>query len=312
MHPSLSRESCIDCHAPIAAEWRESFHFLSVTGPLWTRIRAKRFDVLFDLLRVPCMNCHAPANVLDLPEGAYPDERSDQPQLGVDCVACHVSRGGILGTGRRTAPHDVAGDERFRDPAVASTRLCARCHDEPSDHARTVTQWRRTELARRGVTCLDCHMPPVEAPSVTGGPARPRRSHRFFGDKEVEMLRRALNATIRITPEREAVVTIVNDRVGHSLPASGTNWLLVRVTVRDGMGRVLEETERGFGTREWLPGYLDFWPFVHVSKIPYGETRDVVVDLPRGRGTVLAEFRYRDWFAVKDRDLVLDTIVTAY
>jgi len=25
-HSSLSRESCSDCHAPIAAEWRESFH----------------------------------------------------------------------------------------------------------------------------------------------------------------------------------------------------------------------------------------------------------------------------------------------
>lgn len=32
-HPTLSRQSCIDCHAPIAAEWVQSFHFRSVSGP---------------------------------------------------------------------------------------------------------------------------------------------------------------------------------------------------------------------------------------------------------------------------------------
>lgn len=316
VHTVLSRESCTECHAPIAAEWRESFHFRSVAGPFWERIRRKGFAGLFEKLRVPCMNCHAPATVLDLPAGAYPQERSDAPELGVDCVSCHVSKGRIVGGAEHRAagstPHETVGDERFRDPVLASTAICAKCHNEPLEHARTVEVWQRTELARQGLTCLHCHMPFVEAPVVAGGAARVRRSHRFPGDKDIEMLRTALNAAIDVATPGKAVVSIVNDRVGHSFPAAGTNSLIVRVTVRNETGTVVEEVERDFGTREWIPGYLDFWPFVRVTKIPAGEERAIAVRVPSGHGTISAEFRYRDWFAITDSDLVFARIVETY
>jgi nitrate/TMAO reductase-like tetraheme cytochrome c subunit len=313
VHSTLSRESCIECHAPIAAEWRQSFHYLSVTGPFWGRIRAKRFDSLFELLRVPCMNCHAPADVLDLPEGSFPAVRTDALALGVDCVSCHVSKQGIMGPGHSVeAPHDMHADERFRDANLASTVLCGHCHEEIADHGKVVTAWKRTSFAEEGVTCLDCHMPMIEAPVVEGGLPRSRRSHRFLGDKDKTMLNKALNASIVLAEDKQAIVRIVNDRVGHSFPAAGTNWLLVRVTVEDEEGRVVEEKERGFGTREWIPGYLDFWPFVKVSKIHHGEQRDIAVQLPSTHGQVSAEFRYRDWFAVTDKDLVFATITKKY
>lgn len=308
-HPLLSRESCIACHAPIAAEWRESFHFRSLEGPFWERIRRKRFDRLFDALRVPCRNCHAPANVLDLAAGAHPALRRDDQELGVDCVSCHVSIQGIHGAGQgREAPHEVIEDVRFLDPVRASTSLCASCHEESLPHARTVTAWKESEFGRKGTTCLDCHMPQVRAPSVQGGPPLVRRSHRFPGDKDPEFLRRALNATLELDAERRALVRIRNDRVGHSFPAAGMNWLLVTVTARDPQGEVLGQVERSFGTQEWIPGYLDFWPFQVVSKIPVGETREIGVSLPPGTERVTAEFRYRDWFAVKDRDVVIGTL----
>lgn len=313
VHASLSRESCEECHAPIAAEWRESFHFRSVTGPFWERVRAKGYDRLFKTLRVACMNCHAPANVLDLSEGAQPVQRTDEVARGVDCVSCHVSERGILGPGRfREAPHEVIGDERFRDPALTSVTICARCHEESAEHAKTVTAWRKTQFARNGVTCLNCHMPEIQAPSVTGGPPRARRSHRFLGDKNEEMLRNALNASIVLTDDRKAVVRIVNDRVGHSFPASGMNFLVVRVTVHDQEGRTVREVRREFGTKEWFPEYLDFWPFLKVTKIPYGESREIPVALPFGHGRVSAEFRYRDWATITDRDMVIGSLTRPY
>ncbi|MBI2752044.1 MAG: hypothetical protein HYX46_00775 [Betaproteobacteria bacterium] len=313
VHASLDRESCESCHAPIAAEWRESFHFRSVTGPFWERIRAKGYDRVFQALRVACMNCHAPANVLDLADGAKPVERTEDVARGVDCVSCHVSERGILGPGRLlNAPHEVIRDERFMNPALATATICASCHDEATDHAKTVTAWRETEFARNGVTCLHCHMPEVQAPSVSGGPSRLRRSHRFLGDKSEEMLRAALNASILLTDGRQAVVRIVNDRVGHSFPASGMNFLFVRVTVHDQSGRLVREVEREFGTTERLPGFLDFWPFLQVTKIPSGASRDIAVELPSGRGRVAAEFRYRDWATIVDRDRVIGTITTPF
>jgi hypothetical protein len=243
VHSQLSRESCAECHAPIAREWRESFHFQSVTGPYWERLRTKGFDSVFGALRMPCMNCHAPANVLDLTEGAHPVQRTDAVELGVDCVACHVSEQGIMGPGRHVeAPHEVIRDERFRDASLASTALCSTCHEEAGDCGKVVTEWQRTQFAADGVTCLHCHMPEITAPAVSGGPARRRRSHRFLGDKDDELLRAALNTSI-LLDDGQAVVRITNDRVGHSFPASGMNWLFVKLQAFDEGGRMVEEVD---------------------------------------------------------------------
>jgi nitrate/TMAO reductase-like tetraheme cytochrome c subunit len=312
-HPTISRESCSDCHAEIAAEWRESFHFRSLSGPFWQRIRSKGYEPLFKILRIPCVNCHAPANVLDLPNGAHPVERTDAARNGVDCVSCHVSERGILGPGLSTqAPHEVIGDERFRDPMLASKTICASCHEEEVSHAKTVTAWLATPFARDRVSCVDCHMPMIQSKPDAGTPQRFRRSHRFLADKNVEMLRRALNATIDLSGEGTAVVRIVNDRVGHSLPAGGTNSLIARVTVQDRQGTTVHEEEQAFGTKESLPGYLDFWPFLQVTKIAYGESRNIQVRLPEGHGRVSAEFRYRDWFTVTNRDITIATITREF
>ena len=312
-HPTLSRETCIECHAPIAEEWRQSFHYQSLTGPFWTRINNKGFATLFKTLRVPCKNCHAPANILDLPQGSSPALRTDALELGVDCVSCHVSTQGITGSGRTTdAPHEVLVDERFLQPELTSTRLCAPCHEEQGSQAKVVTSWKRSKFASEGITCVDCHMPKIEAAVTTTGPPRLRRSHRFPGDKDIQMLRKALNASLEVSEDRRAIVRIVNDRVGHDFPAAGTNSLIVKVVTEDESGKVLEVEEHSFGTIESIPGYLDFWPFHQVSKIPHGEHRDIVIQLPSTHGKVTAQFRYRDWFAITDKDVVFATITRNY
>jgi hypothetical protein len=259
------------------------------------------------------MNCHAPANVVDLADGAYPVERLEQVELGVDCTSCHVSERGIIGPGRYVkAPHEVIPDARFQSAALASMQICATCHDEQTDCGQVVTEWATSKFAEEGVTCLHCHMPETEGPLVVDGPPQPRRSHAFLGDKDEQMLRKALNASILFPDEGTAVVRITNDRVGHSLPASGMNWLLVKVQVHDEAGGLVQEVKQGFGSREILPGVLNFWPFMEITKIPYGETREIPVDLPPGRGLVSAEFRYRDWGDEQDQDVVFETMARAY
>lgn len=89
------------------------------------------------------------------------------------------------------------------------------------------------------------------------------------------MLRAALNATIEIRDDRRGVVAVTNDRTGHSFPAGGMNSLIVTAVVLDEPGREVDRRERTFGTREWIPDYLDFWPFLQVSKIPHGQSREI-------------------------------------
>ena len=322
-HPTLGRSDCVDCHAPIAEEWRQSYHYRSLTGTYWQDVRQLGYLELFDKARKPCLNCHAPANVLDVgdgsvsraaskdqlgvectpnilrnPQGSIPAARLDDVELGVDCTACHVSKRGIVGAGRRprVSDHETIADPRFQNPSIASETLCRTCH------RTTVEAWRRTALAAGGTTCLDCHMPEVRAPSVAGGVERVRRSHSFRADKDDAMLRNAMNATLEITADREARVRLRNDRVGHDLP-SGGNWLSVRVEAFDAAGQGLSHLIEVFGKDE--PLLLDFWPFNADSRIRSGATRDILLPLPRGSGTVEAVLRYHDWMKTKRTVLTL-------
>jgi hypothetical protein len=230
-------------------------------------------------------------SLLREPPGVVPAARADDIELGVDCTSCHVARVGVVGSGRRpAAEHATAEDARFRDPALASEAICGICHRS------TVEAWKRTTFRNAGTTCLDCHMPWVEAPVVAGGPPRPRRSHRFPADKDETLLARAVNASLEVAPDRLARFSITNDRVGHYLP-SGGNWLSVRLEARDDAGRVLAERVEVFGREEAL--VLDFWPFNEDARIPPGEGREVHLQLPDGHGTVRATVNYHDWMKTK-------------
>jgi hypothetical protein len=321
-HASLTRQECIDCHAPIAEEWRQSFHYQSLTGPYWKEVRELGYAEVFERTRKACVNCHAPANVLDLadsapaaasaeprlgvectpsllrePEGTIPAARGDDVELGVDCTSCHVSTRGVVGAGRRPTPvHETLADRRFQDAALASDTLCRTCH------RATVEAWRRTPLAASGVTCLDCHMPRITAASVGAGEARQRRSHTFAGDKDRALLENAVNASLSITRDRRGRFLITNDRVGHLFP-SGGNWVSVQLRVSDSVGRLRSQHLEVFGKDEAL--LLDFWPFNIDKRIPYGERREVLVPLPEGSGTVEAVVRYHDWMRTKRTLLTL-------
>ena len=313
-HSSLGRTACLGCHAPIADEWRQSYHFKSLTGPYWNDVRQLGYLDVFDGLRKQCVNCHAPANVVDLapassggdrrplgvectpnllrePTGIVPAARADEPELGVDCTSCHVGRRGVVGSGRRpTSEHTAVADVRFQDPAVASDALCGVCHRS------IVEAWKATRFAAAGTTCLDCHMPEVEASTVAGGPPGRRRSHRFPADKDDAMLAQAVNATLAVTLDHRALFRIVNDRVGHHLP-SGGNWISVRLQALDDSGFVLAERVELFGREEAL--LLDFWPFARDTRIRSGERREVLFPLPQGHGTVRATVKYHDWMKTK-------------
>lgn len=321
-HPTLTRRQCIECHAPIAAEWRQSFHSRSLTGPYWRDVRALGYMKIFERTRKACVNCHSPANVLDLvgaeaaagssagplgvectpnllrePRGVVPAARADEVELGVDCTSCHVGKHGIVGPGRHgTDAHATLTDPRFENPALASEALCGLCH------SAIVRAWKKSKFAAQEVTCLSCHMPPTTAAAVAGGPQRARRSHRFLGDKDPSLLARAVRGTLTITGDRKARFLLTNDQVGHHLP-SGGNWLSVQFKAIAGDGRTLRQQVEAFGKDE--PLLLDLWPFNRDRRIPAGEERQVLFSLPEGHGSVEVVVRYHDWMRTKATVLTL-------
>jgi nitrate/TMAO reductase-like tetraheme cytochrome c subunit len=314
-HASLTRTSCIECHAPIADEWRQSYHLKSLTGPYWSDVRSLGYLKVFDGVRKACVNCHAPANVLDLvrtsgrpagplagvectpnllrePAGTIPEARSDEAELGVDCTSCHVSVAGVVGSGRlTTTAHETIADARFSDPTRTIEGLCSVCHQA------TVDSWKQSRFASAGRTCLDCHMPAVNAPAVAGGPARLRRSHRFAADKDELMLAGAVDATLEITAGRSARFRMTNDRVGHAFP-SGGNGVSVRLEARDESGHVMSTQGPVLYFRS-EPLILDVWPFRNDTRLQPGDRREIRLDLPAGRGVITATVTYHDWMKVR-------------
>lgn len=311
-HAALDRKSCLDCHEPIAREWQESYHHQSIAGPYWKDVREMGYAKLFDRIRKPCASCHAPANVLDLPsamssshagddvlgvectpnlledpQGIIPKLRADDVDLGVDCVSCHVSQHGIVGSGRHsTEAHEIIADPRFQNASFTSSSFCVTCH------LSAVKSWQQTHYATEGKTCLDCHMPYVNAPSVVAGPDRLRRSHRFLADKDLGMLKSSMTGTLQITPDRKVRLVVANTGVGHFLP-SGGNWLLVFLKMYDSSNRLVETRRENIGREETL--LLDFWPFNPDSRIAAGKQKEIVVPLTAQHGRVEAMVRYWDW-----------------
>ena len=133
-----------------------------------------------------CMNCHAPSG-----------------GEGLVCADCH-------GPG----PHPYA---KLDVPEV-----CARCHDAPGEN--TVRQFRQSPAARKGMNCLDCHLPDkksgvdhrFEGPSVSG-----------FLDNVAK-----LRLNMRLDESRGPTAVIqVSHRAGHALPGGTTGravWSVVK------------------------------------------------------------------------------------
>jgi hypothetical protein len=234
-------QSCRDCHAEIANEWRGSQHASSWTDDAIVRAFANE-PLAF------CQGCHAPEVSATQPVPPWAAE------IGIGCVTCHVepdtelvwSAGPSLDLDAASdAPHALA-----RSPAFAGTAACAGCHEfafpdsglreHPLAMQATISEHARSVLADR--SCSDCHMPTK---------ADGRRDHRFPGAHDPDMLRRSLTIDVIRTADR-VHVALSPAEVGHDVP-TGDHLRQLEVTLAiievDGHERVI--------ARRWLGREFD-------------------------------------------------------
>ena len=263
---------CEGCHADIAAEWRASLHRKAHTDPAYQRALAIE-PLAF------CRGCHAPEA----------DPARDPPpelgNLGVGCVTCHVTAGGVLAAPRESnerAPHGV-----IRSASFAGEGACAACHEfsfpdpERRRHRElmqsTVSEHRASPFA--AMACASCHMPKVTAAS-----GRAHRSHVFAGSRDAALLRSAVRVTATRSDDGTVEIRIAPSGVGHAFP---TGDLFRRLAVHaEAVGAeahvVAEETRylaRRFGKARGTDG--------HPIKVLVADTRvpssgEAVVRLPLG------------------------------
>ncbi|MEZ4439159.1 MAG: multiheme c-type cytochrome [Polyangiaceae bacterium] len=210
--PVAENAACGRCHPVIAAEWEGSLHQRAWDDELFLAAYAVE-PIAF------CRGCHAP-------EVEAGDERSTPSRhLGVGCVTCHVLGAEILGvTARGPAPeaHAVVAT-----PAIGGDAWCGGCHQfdfpEPQAAPMQGTLGEHAASPHRAETCQHCHMPVVD------GPRGPHRDHRFAVQADPERLRAAVVASARQRDERNLVVTLRAEGVGHAMP---TGDIFRRLEVR--------------------------------------------------------------------------------
>jgi nitrate/TMAO reductase-like tetraheme cytochrome c subunit len=223
-------ESCRACHEDVYAEWEESYHALSFVDPL---VREETQSDNFRVLQ--CIPCHAPSPVLEhgIGKGARVVPRVAFRDEGINCLSCHKIHDQIAATRTVDAPC-----RPVEVPELRQAALCAPCHNQHE----TVDEWERSSFHAEGVSCLDCHMAPVERTLADG------RSHVFPGSHDGDFLRDAL--TVEVSAAEEVLhVSLTNHGAGHNFPTDARHRaldLVVTLVTQDGL-EVPARESRGAG-----------------------------------------------------------------
>jgi len=300
MFKTLSAQECAACHRDFYDEWSTTIHSQAWTDPYF------QVDWRFEDKPQICKNCHIPLDrqqehqVLGFRDNEKwdpilapnPDFDAELQHEGVTCNVCHLRNGKILGIhGDTNAPHPV---EKLDNP----NRVCVRCHVVSGERwdtffkfppcgtvaeiqttrgksfAETVDKMREEEIAALG--CVDCHMPLLERPLVSGGKIRATRRHLWRGGHDPEMVKQALTISFEETAanvagEHHFELAITNSGAAHYAP-TGTpdRHLTVQLRLLDAQGNVLKEEDHLLKrTVLWRPFIIDLWD----TRLPRDERR---------------------------------------
>lgn len=187
---NLSAQSCNACHWSAHDQWADTPHASAWHASSYQAALQRAGNT------TACSQCHLPltnqhAQIAtsyideDLSRPVFVDNPAWDPTLmaeGVGCAACHVRGNTILGVREAPgAPHPVTPSAE-----LTSSTMCATCHqlswpggDRP--FYDTYGEWERSAYAKAGVSCQDCHMPPVAAP-VAASKFAGQASHSFTAD----------------------------------------------------------------------------------------------------------------------------------
>ena len=235
-------ESCTECHAEQAHEWKESSHaFSSLNNPFYLVVFDDFLEEQGEEHANFCGGCHDPAPMFEghLATGLEPDDPSGH--LGITCTSCHgavdATMDGnasyVLSTDSVPIPEE--GDEeslqQHRDAVGGAKeqgdKLCVSCHraflsdvtghDAAMSGIDDFTDWHRSAYAENRSTrvdepiepagCIDCHMPPSGS-DQTG-------SHRFPGGHST------LAKTIGSQDQLEVIRDFLDETATIDIPATG-------------------------------------------------------------------------------------------
>ena len=160
---------CLSCHQNTHATWSRSAHGRAFTNPIFQHAFARD-------RKAWCLNCHAPLwnpeTDGDAPEIAARPNLQKVYSEGVNCIACHVRDGEILGVTDYSKSNAQLFHPVRYDPGLARETFCAGCHqfnfvhelepfaqyagdEHPMQNVVAESAGTNGALYPRG--CIDCH-----------------------------------------------------------------------------------------------------------------------------------------------------------
>jgi len=290
LESNLHPEACAQCHSEQFNAWRESLHAHAYSSGL-----VGQFPSMGHAAGNNCLACHAPLAEQSYPdvqsmlksvqlrlehrEGfdfeAKPDSVPASRALplrhsGVSCAVCHVrgwkrfgpppKASGAVGFQNTSAHGGFTATKVFED-----SQFCAKCHQFPQSAAingkpleNTVFEWGKSDFARRGISCQQCHMPD--------------RKHEFRGIHDAEMVRKGLEIKLH-SQQKNAVLTITSTWIGHAFPTYVTPKVIILAEAKNQQDKII---------KKWIwdivreVGFKGGWQETRDSRLMPGETREYV------------------------------------
>src|SRR6185503_17542859 len=101
--------------------------------------------------------------------------------------------------------------------APGSNALCSACHAFNIGPVIGIAKdFATANLEGRGLSCVGCHMAPVERAWASDAPPRPGRSHAIQTPRDPAFLRLAFGTTVRTAGGKTTLV--LENQAGHRVP----------------------------------------------------------------------------------------------
>jgi len=244
--PDLDAYACTKCHAEVTAEWAASAHGLAWLDETYqAALREKKRPEL-------CYGCHAPEPVLAGMLTAKPGTRDADRARGVQCESCHEGPTGAM-LGLHGTPTDAHASEA--SPTLAapgSNELCSSCHSTNIGPVIGIAKdFASANLAEQGLSCVGCHMAPLERSWAEGAPPRAGRSHALQTPRDPAFLRLAFGLTL--VRDGDVSVLRIENQAGHRVPGLVGRKLSFQAELLDASGAEVGRGSLALDERAYLP-----------------------------------------------------------
>jgi hypothetical protein len=281
---SVTSEQCKSCHPAVYAEWQQSFHAQAYVDP---EVRGLSNDYSNE----QCIDCHAPRPIFETGIGKPPLPRSARRADGVDCISCHSRENTVVSANKGMTGACMPAF----DPQLKHVSHCGSCHDQH----HTVKEWKDTPFAAQGITCVSCHMQPVQRAGKLGA------SHASPASHDLAELKKAVSVTAEIK-DRKLLVAVKNVGAGHHFPTderSRAADLFVRLLDQEGALVEIKKLDRYRNPYRDEVGASEGLPFreEHALRLtrpestllPYGVERKYEYEIPAGKRIVELWLTYK-------------------